>query len=343
MKRLILIPLLLGSFLLVPCVAHGSAEGCCIHRGDVDYSGGPNSIDISDIVFLVNYIFMGGPEPPCLEQADINDTGGPNYVDIADLAYLVDYMFSGGPEPVPCKIGPQIAIPFGESFYVPELDLIITFEAVISDSRCPVDAFCFWEGSAEILMKLTDSADIHYVVLPIMGGISEAYGFQAMPIEAYGYRLTLHQLIPMPELATGPIPDEDYTAIISVDFPSAPVGTHGEVIPTSSTWISYQTPDFTFDSAWVSADTLNIKVSYSGGCRYHYFSVYMHPAAFAESFPPRARMYILQHNDYDPCDAWITETRKISLGPVIDLYIQHYGQIEEFIIDIYDQSVMYTP
>jgi len=338
MRKIVFLSLLTGAFLLAPCVAHGSTEGCCVHRGDVDYSGGPNPIDISDIVFLVNYIFMGGPEPPCLEQADVNDTGGPNYVDIADLVYLVDYMFSGGPAPEPCKIGPQVAIGFGESVYISELDLAITFQAVISDSRCPVGAFCFWEGYAEILMKLADSAGIHYVILPIMGGISEAYGLQAMPIEAYGCRLTLHRLIPMPELATEPIPEEDYTAIISVDFPSA-----GEVIPTSSTWIGYQTPDFTFDSAWVSADTLNIEVSYSGGCRYHYFSVYMHPAAFAESFPPQARLYFLQNNDFDPCDAWITETRKISLQPLIDLYIQHYGQIGEFIMDIYGQSVTYTP
>ena len=343
MKRLILISLLIGAFLLAPCVAHGSTEGCCIHRGDVDYSGGPTPIDISDIVFLVNYIFMGGPEPPCLEQADVNNSGSPGYVDIADLAFLVEYMFDGGPAPEPCKIGPQIAIPFGESFYIPELDLAITFQAVISDSRCPVNAFCFWEGYGEVLMRLSDSAGTHYIVLPIMGGISEAYGLQAMPIEAYGYRLTLHQLLPLPEVTGDPPQDEDYVAIVSVDVPSWPAGTQGKVIPTFSTWISYQTPDFTFDSAWVSADTLNVQIAYSGGCRYHYFSVYMQPAAFAESFPPQARLYVLQNSDPDPCDAWLTKIHKISLEPLIDLYIEHYGQIDVFTMNVYGQSVTYTP
>ena len=66
-------------------------------RGDVDYSDG--GIDISDLVYLVSYMFSGGPPPPCFEEADMNATGG---VDISDLIYLVDYMFSGGPAPLPC-------------------------------------------------------------------------------------------------------------------------------------------------------------------------------------------------------------------------------------------------
>jgi len=72
---------------------------CCSIRADINDDGsGP---DISDLVFLVSYMFSGGPEPPCMLAADINGDGSP-VPDISDLVYLVAYMFSGGPAPVAC-------------------------------------------------------------------------------------------------------------------------------------------------------------------------------------------------------------------------------------------------
>jgi hypothetical protein len=62
--------------------------------GDVDNNGtGP---DISDLVYLVNYMFKQGPDPVVEEAADVNSSGG---IDIQDLVYLVNYMFKQGPEP----------------------------------------------------------------------------------------------------------------------------------------------------------------------------------------------------------------------------------------------------
>ncbi len=79
---------------------------CCLLRADINHDGvGP---DISDLVYLVSYMFSGGAAPPCEDppgsgyyaEADINGDGaGP---DISDLVYLVSYMFSGGPAPVAC-------------------------------------------------------------------------------------------------------------------------------------------------------------------------------------------------------------------------------------------------
>jgi hypothetical protein len=71
---------------------------CCHVRGDINHDGsGP---DITDLVYLVTYMFQGGPVPPCLPEADVNASGGGP--DIADLVYLVTYMFQGGPPPIPC-------------------------------------------------------------------------------------------------------------------------------------------------------------------------------------------------------------------------------------------------
>ena len=75
-----------------------SAISCCIIRGDIDHDGtGPN---ITDLVYLVAYMFDSGPAAPCPEEADIDgNQAGP---DIADLVYLVTYMFASGPAPAPC-------------------------------------------------------------------------------------------------------------------------------------------------------------------------------------------------------------------------------------------------
>lgn len=70
-------------------------------RGDINFDLG-TTIDIADLVYLVDYMFNGGEPPPCMDEADVNGSGGSNPVDISDLVHLVDYMFTGGPPPVDC-------------------------------------------------------------------------------------------------------------------------------------------------------------------------------------------------------------------------------------------------
>jgi len=74
-------------------------SACCVLIGDINHDGtGP---DISDLVYLVTYMFQGGPEPTHLASVDVNGNGvGP---DIEDLIFLVTFMFQDGPAPVPCE------------------------------------------------------------------------------------------------------------------------------------------------------------------------------------------------------------------------------------------------
>jgi agmatine deiminase len=66
--------------------------------GDADGSG---SVDISDAVSLIAYIFSGGPAPNPLTAGDGDCSGS---VDISDAVYLIAYIFSGGPAPcASCK------------------------------------------------------------------------------------------------------------------------------------------------------------------------------------------------------------------------------------------------
>lgn len=73
---------------------------CCQIIGDVNYDGNPVP-DISDLLYLIDYMFRDGPPPICYLNANVNGVG-PWQVDIADLVFLIDYMFNGGHPPYDC-------------------------------------------------------------------------------------------------------------------------------------------------------------------------------------------------------------------------------------------------
>jgi serine protease AprX len=63
--------------------------------GDVNRSG---SVTISDVVYLINYLFKGGPPPYLYYRGDTNCDQS---VTVEDVVYLVAYLFKGGP--LPCS------------------------------------------------------------------------------------------------------------------------------------------------------------------------------------------------------------------------------------------------
>jgi hypothetical protein len=75
----------------------GPKDGVRFVRGDVDASG---DINITDGIFLLNYLFSGGTTPACLDAADVNDSGG-GAPDITDAIAVFNWLFLGGPAPSP--------------------------------------------------------------------------------------------------------------------------------------------------------------------------------------------------------------------------------------------------
>jgi hypothetical protein len=64
-----------------------------VQRGDANADG---VIDASDLVYLLNYLFIYGPEPIPVEAGDPNCDG---IVDASDVVYLLNYLFIAGPPP----------------------------------------------------------------------------------------------------------------------------------------------------------------------------------------------------------------------------------------------------
>ena len=73
----------------------GTGDACCCQgmRGNVD-ADQTNTIDIADLTFLIDHLFINFTTLPCPSGANVNgDPGG--VVDIADLTALVDHLFIG--------------------------------------------------------------------------------------------------------------------------------------------------------------------------------------------------------------------------------------------------------
>jgi hypothetical protein len=76
----------------------GIGDACDYLRGDADGNG---FVNISDAVYLINYIFGGGPAPSPEAAGDADCNG---FVNISDAVYLINYIFGGGPAPcAACK------------------------------------------------------------------------------------------------------------------------------------------------------------------------------------------------------------------------------------------------
>ena len=79
-------------------------------RGDADANG---SVELTDAVSLLNYLFTGGAKPACFDAADFDDNGE---ADISDAIANLNYQFLGGspphaPGPEVCGVDAGIETP----------------------------------------------------------------------------------------------------------------------------------------------------------------------------------------------------------------------------------------
>lgn len=72
------------------------AGECCVLRGDLNNDA---KISVSDLTFLVSFIFKGGDAPTCYDHGDVN---GDTQIKVSDLTSLVSYIFKGGAAPAAC-------------------------------------------------------------------------------------------------------------------------------------------------------------------------------------------------------------------------------------------------
>ncbi len=74
---------------------------CCVGiRGNTN-NDPLDEIGISDLTFLVDYMFDNGSDPECIEEGNV-DGDIEEIITISDITYLVEYMFNNGSAPDAC-------------------------------------------------------------------------------------------------------------------------------------------------------------------------------------------------------------------------------------------------
>jgi len=56
-------------------------------------ANGDGKVTVSDVVYMINYLFKGGPPPVPLKAGDVNCDGKET---VSDVVYTVNYLFKGG-------------------------------------------------------------------------------------------------------------------------------------------------------------------------------------------------------------------------------------------------------
>lgn len=88
-------------------------------------------------------------------------------------------------------------------------------------------------------------------------------------------------------------------------------------------------------NATVLDDTLELKVSFSGGCKTHKLSLYG-SKAIAKSYPPQALLYLSHNANNDNCEAMVSETHKFDLTPLKNNFLQNYNNNGTLLLAIYE-------
>lgn len=88
---------------------------------------------------------------------------------------------------------------------------------------------------------------------------------------------------------------------------------------------AWSSDDFVLEKAVITNNSLDITVSYSGGCKDHFFNL-VSSGMFLESDPVQMSLLLIHNANDDSCEAWITEDYSFNLTPIKALYKNAYHQ-----------------
>ncbi len=238
-------------------------------------------------------------------------------------------------QPVESPPSEMVILDYGQSVTLPDSGTKITFDSILVESRCPIDALilCIWEGLATIQVSVERPGEGKAQGNLTIAGFVDLDGENPYPYGIIdGYKIGLRQLLPYPNIDSAVTP-ASYKAWLEViedgDRYPYPVMFVGN--PMAIAEAPYTVNDFA-----ITNYIADINVSYGGGCTEHDLYLYMSPVAFEKSLPAQADLYI-QHFDYgDNCEALITRPLTYDLEPIADFYTDTFGIGGDIILNLYE-------
>lgn len=109
----------------------------------------------------------------------------------------------------------QVRMKEGSDIFLTPDKVTVRFIKMMTDSRCPKNVVCVWEGLAIIRVDVTrDTEQPTVLLLAIPGLVSTPY--RRNTLEASGYYITLLQLDPYPVFQSGNGPTV-YEALLAIE------------------------------------------------------------------------------------------------------------------------------
>ncbi len=87
----------------------------------------------------------------------------------------------------------------------------------------------------------------------------------------------------------------------------------------------FGTDDYILNNVTIDKDTLQINVSYGGGCEKHEMTLIVSDS-FLESFPVQLHVSLAHNANGDTCEAWLTEDYNFDMTPIKTMYQEAYRQ-----------------
>ncbi len=108
------------------------------------------------------------------------------------------------------ELNDTILIPYHDCVNYPEGNLYLCFDSVLSESRCPTGAYCFWQGNAKVRFRLEPcNAGSFFFSLNTFGGFTRDTTIAGLDIK-------LLNLNPWPDLNARTFDRKDYKAQLVV-------------------------------------------------------------------------------------------------------------------------------
>ena len=106
------------------------------------------------------------------------------------------------------KLNDTLTLAFSDTLCNSDENIWVTFDSLMTDSRCPMNVVCFWEGNAQVLILFSDNEYIHKIKLNTYHGfVSET--------DVLSYNISLVDVLPYPHTDSLYV-EEDYRVHIVV-------------------------------------------------------------------------------------------------------------------------------
>jgi hypothetical protein len=214
--------------LLLSTFIHAQSDSHLL--GDVNDD---KTIDIIDGLLVARYYVGMETSLAGFDNADVNVD---SRIDIVDALLIAQFYVgtiqsfpgSSTPEPTTAPTPPpgdppvpirevrdneDFTISYGETVILSAINLLITVSG-ISDSRCPLDVVCIWEGEAAVTIDCRTTSE-YFDTIAIKAPPAEPQ-FARVTDEGHSFNCRINCLAvdPYPASALNPTPDEEYTVTL---------------------------------------------------------------------------------------------------------------------------------